>query len=254
MPFPKGRNRSLSPLRRLMCDFLHFSRLIPTVAVERRMDLLPVVRARQALAQRPGWFTLFLKAFGLVARQREELRTSFLSLPWPYLHVHARNVASLPIERRVADEDGVFFLQVHQPENLSLMELEALIRQGKTDPVETIACYRRQLLNARLPGPMRRLLWRLGLNLFPNKRARFFGTFGVTGVASLGAPSLHLISPLTCTLAYGVIGPDGSVLVRLFYDHRVMDGVVPARALEDLEKTLCGPVVEELGALARTAA
>jgi hypothetical protein len=73
-------------------------------------------------------------------------------------------------------------------------------------------------------------------------------------VASLGAPSLHVLSPLTSTLAFGVIPPDGSVLVRLFYDHRVMDGVVPAQALEDLERTLCGPLVAELQALDRAAA
>jgi hypothetical protein len=51
---------------------------------------------------------------------------------------------------------------------------------------------------------------------------------------------------MTTTLTYGVFAEDGSVTVRLFYDHRVLDGVQPARALQDLEQTLCGPILEEL--------
>ncbi len=42
----------------------------------------------------------------------------------------------------------------------------------------------------------------------------------------LSAESLHPISPLTTTMTYGVIAADGSVNVRLIYDHRVLDGAV----------------------------
>ena len=42
--------------------------------------------------------------------------------------------------------------------------------------------------------------------------------------------------------------------VRLFYDHRVLDGVQPAAALQELEETLRGPILEELrGAASRAA-
>jgi hypothetical protein len=254
MPLPPGRTVRLTPARRLMCDFLHFSRQVPIVAVERYMDLGPLVRARQALADRPGWFALFLKAFALVARRWEPLRTSFLRWPWPRLHVHGCSVAALPMERRVGDEDAVLLLPIRRPDEYSLPDLEAVIRRAKAEPLEAVGPFRRQLRCARLPSPARRLLWWLGLHWFPNARLRFFGTFGITGVARLGAPSLHVLSPFTCMLSYGVIPADGAVLVRLFYDHRVMDGVVPACALEDLETTLRGPIAEELHALARAAA
>jgi hypothetical protein len=173
MPFPRGRNRSLSPARRLMCDFLHFSQRTPTVAVERRMNLEPLVRARQGLAARPGWFTLFLKGFALVARRWEGLRTSSLGLPWPHLHVHACSVAGLPIVRRIGGEEGVLFLQIREPERRALPSLDALIRRARVEPIRAISSFRRQLLTARWPAPVRRLLWRLGLHLFPNTRPAF---------------------------------------------------------------------------------
>jgi hypothetical protein len=51
---------------------------------------------------------------------------------------------------------------------------------------------------------------------------------------------------MTTTLTYGDFAPDGSILVRLFYDHRVLDGVGPAAALAELERVLCGPILAEL--------
>jgi pyruvate/2-oxoglutarate dehydrogenase complex dihydrolipoamide acyltransferase (E2) component len=51
---------------------------------------------------------------------------------------------------------------------------------------------------------------------------------------------------LTSTLNYGVIAPDGSVDVRLTYDHRVLDGATVARALADLERVLNCEILAEL--------
>ena len=84
-----------------------------------------------------------------------------------------------------------------------------------------------------------------GLNL-PGTRPGKFGTFGLSVYSSLGAESLHPISPLTTTLNYGVIDRDGTVSVRLVYDHRVFDGATAARALGKLEEILKGPILAEL--------
>src|SRR5438477_401448 len=83
----------------------------------------------------------------------------------------------------------------------------------------------------RMPRPLRRFLWWAVLNLSGPQRALRMGTFGVTAYSALGAESLHPISPLTTTLTYGVIAPDGGVTVRVTYDHRVLDGAAVARAL-----------------------
>jgi pyruvate/2-oxoglutarate dehydrogenase complex dihydrolipoamide acyltransferase (E2) component len=93
------------------------------------------------------------------------------------------------------------------------------------------------------------LLW-LGLNL-PRTRPGQFGTFGLSVYSSLGAESLHPLSPLTTTLNYGVIEPDGTVCVRLIYDHRVLDGAMAARALGKLEDVLNGPILNELDEMTR---
>src|SRR5437773_1976252 len=70
------------------------------------------------------------------------------------------------------------------------------------------------------------------------RKATWLGTFGVSVYSSLGAESLHPLSPVTTTMNYGVIQENGDVQVRLIYDHRVMDGATVARALGRLEQLL----------------
>ncbi len=58
---------------------------------------------------------------------------------------------------------------------------------------------------------------------------------------------MHPISPLTTTLTYGPIDPATQhVVVKLIYDHRVLDGAYIARRLRDIEDTLNGPILDEL--------
>src|SRR5262249_12956978 len=127
--------------------------------------------------------------------------------------------------------------------------VDAALRRFKERPIESIAAFRRTLLVSRLPFPLRRLAWWFGLNAWGRKRAHYMGTFGVSVYAGLGAASLHPLSPLTTTLNYGVLEADGTVDVRLTYDHRVLDGATVARALEHLESILHGEIVAELQAL-----
>ena len=69
--------------------------------------------------------------------------------------------------------------------------------------------------------------------------------------SALQAESLHPLSPITTLLNYGVIGPDGTVDVRIIYDHRVMDGATVARALARLEQILNSVVKDEISDLPR---
>jgi hypothetical protein len=210
------------------------------------MRLASLVAARAAAAPRPMWCALFTKAFALVAARRPELRRCYLSFPVPHLYEHAASVATVAVERRYGDEDAVFFVPLSKPERLPLAEIDAKIRRYKEAPLRSVGAIRRVLLVARLPRPVRRLLWWLCLNCAPRTRSRFIGTFGVTVYAGLGAASLHPVSVLPITLNHGVIEPDGSVDVRLVYDHRMLDGATVARALADLESALTGPILEEL--------
>jgi len=246
MPHPHGRYLPLSLPRRFVCDLIHFAKQTPTVPMERRMRLAPLVAARAAAEPRPGWCAVFLKAYAIVAARRPVLRQAYIPFPWPRLYEHPINVASVGIERRYDDTEAVFFAQVRSPEQLSLLELTAQLEHAKEAPIENISHFRRILRVSSLPRPLRRLAWWLGLNASGYWRAKYMGTQAVSVVAGLGAAGLHLLSPLTSALNYGVFEEDGSLPVRLTYDHRVMDGGTAARALEELEGVLLGEIVTEI--------
>jgi hypothetical protein len=246
MSQPAGVKLPLSLPRRQICDYLHFARQIPSVPVQRRMHLADVVAARAAAGPRPSWCAIFTKAYAFVTAAHPQLRRAYLAFPWPHLYEHPVNVASVAVERKWGDEEAVFFAQLRQPEALALTEIDARLRQTKDGPLEAVGGLRRQLRTAGLPRPLRRALWWVGLNCWGRKRAHFFGTYGVSVYAGLGAASLHPLSVLTSTLTYGVIEPDGVLDVRIIYDHRVMDGSTVARALADLEGVLRREVLAEL--------
>jgi hypothetical protein len=249
MTQPAGRRLPLSLPRRLLCDMLYFARRVPSVPVQRQMHLGRVAAARAAADPRPSWCAVFTKAFALVAADRPELRRSYIAFPWPHLYENTASVATVTIERRYGDEDAVFFVPIQKPDGFTLAQIDARLRHCKNDPVRSVGAFRRFLLIGKLPLPLRRLVWWLTLHCLPRKRANMLGTYGVTVYAGLGAASLHPLSVLTTTLNYGVIEPDGTVDVRLVYDHRVLDGATVARALAHMESVLNGPIAKELATL-----
>jgi len=248
-----GRRLSLSLPRRFVCDLLHFARQVPTVPVQRRMNIAPLLAARSRAEPRPSWCSLFTKAYALVAATRPELRRSYLSFPWSHLYEHPTNIASIAVERRVGDEYAVLFVQVREPEQHTAHQIDDYLKECKMRPVEKVGTFRRTLRVSRLPWPLRRFLWWLGLNFSGYRRARNWGTFGVSVYSGLGAESLHPLSPLTTTLNYGVIADDGTVDVRIIYDHRVLDGSTVARALCEMEEVLNGTLVRSLLPMGRAA-
>jgi hypothetical protein len=246
MTQPTGFYLPLSLPRRLMNDFLHFSSKVPSVPVERRMKLATLAAARELALPRPSWCSIFTKAWGFVCAVHPALRRAYLPFPWARLYQHPINVATIAVERPHEDEDAVFFIQMTAPEHKSLEEIDKRLKWFKDRPLDSAAVLRRQIKLAALPGPLRRLLWWGALNLTGRQRAHYFGTFGVTAYSGLGAASLHPRGLLTSTLTYGVIEADGSVMVRVVYDHRTLDGGTVARALADLERVLLHDIVAEL--------
>jgi hypothetical protein len=246
MRLRRGRTLALSLPRRFVCDVLHFSRKVPSVPMQRRMQLADVVAARTAWPQRLSWCAIFLKAYSQVAAERPELRRAYMSCPWPRLYEHPENVASFAIEREFNGEPGLFFARVPRPERLSLPKLDALIRHHKCAAIDTIDTYRRAMWLTRLPRPVRRSLWWMGLEMDGMFRACLFGTLSISAAASRGAAGLHILSPLTTTLNYSPFESDGSIDVRIAYDHRVLDGGTVADALVRLEEVLRTTILDEL--------
>lgn len=231
--------------RRFVNDLLYAASGIPTVPVQRRMHLGPLVAVRASLAERPSWTALFTLAYARVAQAEPILRRAYVKLPTPHLVEYPVSVVNLALEREYLGEPGVFIARLKDPAARTIPELHAAMTHLQTVPIEDCKDFRRQLALARMPRPLRRLAWWLGLNI-ARQRGNYCGTFGVSVYSALGAESLHPISPCTTTLTYGVIDPTGTVDVRIIYDHRVMDGATIARALEALERELTGRLMHEL--------
>ncbi len=245
MSKPTGRIVALSPFRRMVDGLMQFSRAVPAVTADRRMDLAPLVAARAASPLRPAWSVLFARAFALVARDTPVLRQSYLQLPWARLYEHPHSVTALNVERRVGDEDVILFCLIRAPENRTLAEIDAIVKHHQTAPVETLRPYQRAVNLSRVPWPFRQWFWWLALNLIGKQRCRNFGTFSVSSVASRGAGLVTVLPILTASIHYGLF--DGTRLdVRLTFDHRVLDGATAARALTDLESVLTREMVREL--------
>jgi hypothetical protein len=226
---------------------IHLAERIPTRSLQRRMRLGKVVAARNAAWPRPGWCPIFLKAYAIVADRRPTLRQLYRPFPWPHLYEHPDNVASVAIARDCDHEEAVFFAPIHAPEKLGLLEIDTLLDQFKHRPLRTIDAFRRTIRLARLPRPLRRMLLWLAFHGPGGYLAKRLGTFGINVVASMGACGLEVYSPWSSALHYDVIEADGSVDVRLAYDHRVRDAKTVAAILADLEDVLNSEIVNELG-------
>jgi|SRR5579884_1044468 len=248
----RGTAITLSRAKRLVLDVLYFSRGIPTVPVQKRMCITPLLEARAACGARPRWTAIFVKAYALLAREFPELRRVYVKLPLPHLFEYRSSIASVVVEREYRGELAIFTQVILNPAARSIEDLMRIVENGATMPVDEISEIRRALRVAALPFPLRRLVWWLGLNL-TRYRARFFGTFGLSVYSALKAESLHPLMPVTTLLNYGVIDAEGNVNVRIIYDHRVMNGATVARALNRLEEILNTAMVEELRALGTAA-
>ena len=249
----RGRALKLSAPRRLVSDLMRFSMVVPRVTVQRQMNLGPLLQARRGLDIRPSWTVIFLKGYGLLSQAVPELRRAYIKLPWPQLYEYPASVASIAFEREYKGEQAVLLALIKGPERRKIPELQAFVQATRSRPVPEIKEFRRALAMARAPAPLRRLLMWLGLNL-GRQRANYFGTFQLSVYSALGAESLNPLTPLTSLLTYGQIGEDGSVTVRIHYDHRVMDGANVARALEKFEEILNGPGADEVRQLGQAAA
>lgn len=242
----KGKYIPISASRRIIMDLMHEARQVPSIPVQRVIELKDLVSIRRNTQPRISWFVIFMKAFSLVAKDHPQLRRSLLSWPWIRFYDHPYSNCSLAIEREHRGELCLFFSQFRGPESQSLLDLQKALDRYKSAPVESMGMYRRVLHIGNLPRLLRKFLWWSSLNVSGSKRAKRMGTFGVTSYGSLGAESLHPISPLSFTMNFGPISKEGTVALKIIYDHRILDGSEVARRLKDIEDVLHGVIRTEL--------
>jgi len=243
--------RALGRSRALCVDVLHYHQKVPTTAHDRVCDFSRVVALRAQLPQRISWSMLFIKAYGLVAAKIPELRQSCITWPWPHVYQHEHNVAMVVLHREHQGRPWLFWGRFLQPELQPLTDLQTKLDWYQTAPVES--AFRKQWQASALPWPVRRLGWWWTLNVALEKRARRTGTFFLTTLASRGAEIRHPPAFLTSNISYGPLDDQGRSRVTIAYDHRLMDGVLIADVLADLERTINGELAEELEDLTASA-
>ena len=162
------------------------------------------------------------------------------AVPLARIYEHPYSVAAVLIEREVDGESMVLGAKIRGPEEQSLEAIDAHLRRCRMSRPECITAFRQLMRLARLPWPLNRFfLWKtLALSGFT--RAKRLGTFVVSSMGHFGVEQMHPLTPLTTYFTYGPVLPDGTVTLKVIYDHRVMDGRCVARVLRDMEEVLNG--------------
>jgi hypothetical protein len=102
-----------------------------------------------------------------------------------------------------------------------------------------------------MPRLLRRFIWWAGLRTSGSWRQKYWGTFGTSSVVTAGGTLHAPLCPLSVVFTFGPVQADGSVLLRLGFDHRVLDGAAAARGLVETEHALHRDVLPELRSLCR---
>jgi hypothetical protein len=247
----RGTVRKISLPRRVVIDLMHASADVPFVAVRRTLNIERLAGARRALETRPAWAAIFAKGFAILARDRPVLRTSYLTWPWPRFYEVPQTVAMIVVAPDAAP-DGVLLYPVKAPDLVPLLDADERVRRAKADPLETTPFFRKTLIVTRLPLPLRRLAWAIGLHS-GRQRANYFGTLLVTSVAAFGGGEVEALAPCSFILSYDKVAADGSIDVMVRWDHRITDAAVVGAALSSLERILNKEIADELLALGHPA-
>jgi hypothetical protein len=229
----------------MMSDLMFFSKKVPTVPVQRRMNLGPVAAARAIAANRVPWPAIFAKAMAMVAEEYAPLRQIYMRYPWPHLYEYPTSTAVIAIERIYHEEAGVFYCLIENPASRPLNEIRREVRDAVELPLEQVKNFRLAMRIARLPLLLRRFIWWLAIHS-GRERPKYFGTFAVSSVAALGIDVLHPLSLWTALLTYGPLSPNGQIDVRIIMDHRVLDAAQLGRIMIRMEEILNGPITAEL--------
>lgn len=243
----RGRKIPLSLARKLIGDFLAISKPIPLAHGERHIDIRALRAAMAAMPRpRPKWLPLFFKAYAIVAANRPVLRRLFVRRPWPYLYEHPENVGSVVISRRLEGDAALLYLPIVSPEKLPLTEIARLLNEAREKPIAEIPALLWQVRLGRLPGFYRRTMLRLGVDWTTGYRARQLGTFGMSVQAEMGGSTLSTWVPWATMIHYTPFDDAGSMLLRIAFDHRVLDGLELSYALYEMEKVLNGQILDEV--------
>lgn len=210
---------------------------IPSFTVVRRMRLAAVDDVRRQSSIRIGWTALFVRAYGHVCSAIPELRDLYVRWPTSYVYRHPEPVAGITVHRLDEHQtERLIWGRIAAPNQHSSEQVQQAIEHFTTAPIQDI--FRDGLKLERRPAFLRRLTWWTLTQWSGRKRAKHIGTFTISSLGNTGAHNAHHPLVTTSSLALGPIESDGSCDVALICDHRAIDGMLAARALQQLEATL----------------
>ena len=177
----RGRGIPISVPRRMVLDLLYFAKRIPTVPVQKRMSLAPLVTARAECRQRVRWVAIFTKAYAIVVPSpgdsgatprlhQNSVADMLYEYPGPAERAHH------VVERDYYSEPVLLPVAIKDPAQESLHHITGQIEQARHAPLEQLNHFRRWIWWARLPTPIRRIVWWFGLNV-GRQRANLFRDF-----------------------------------------------------------------------------
>jgi len=243
----RSRWKRISINRTLVLDGLHFARRVPLFPAEKTIDLAEVAHLRSTRKRRVSWAVLFVKAYAIAAQRHVALRQMYVRWPWPHFVEFPESTAMVVVNRQFHGENRICWGKLEHPERRTLLSLQWQLTEFQTKPVEDV--FRSHVRLSRMPTAVRRLVYWWNFNFSGQKRAKRLGTFSMSTLAGQGVLNRGHQTFLTSSLTYGPLDERGRAVVTLLCDHRVVDGIVAAQALADLEAAFRGPIAEELRAL-----
>ena len=241
----RGMRRAFPKHRHTVLDIIRVSQSVPSFPLFRSMQLGELSHARKVCSERIAWSTLFARAYGLVCEQLPELRELFVRYPSKYLYRHQHSIGSLSVHRTDdAGNERLIWGRWNSPESTPLVVLQQQLDQFVSAPIAEV--FGEGLMLERRSAIVRRLVWWWVTNCSGRNRAKHIGTFSISSLAGQGALNAHHPLITTSSLAFGPLDASGKCEVVLLCDHRTLDGVMGARAMEILEATLSIRMVEEL--------
>jgi hypothetical protein len=244
----RGQRRRFPRNRLTVLEIIQAAKSVPAFPLETTIPVTKIEAARKAANVRVGWTAIFAKAFAKVCDENDQLRETFISLPFASLYQHPTSVCSVSVHRKDdAGADRLIWGRIESASSKSLVEIQQYLNDCVSLPLTEV--YREGLLLERTWWFVRKIAWWWIMRCSGRKKSKLIGTFSISSLGGKGC--LNSFHPLitTSSIAFGPIGSDGLMRVVLICDHRVLDGMAGAAALQSLANVLQTSIIEELGLL-----
>jgi hypothetical protein len=250
----RGKNIPMTVGRRLVAEFMHHARKVPSLPLARTCRIPALVAARHQAMPSVSWIAIFMRAYGIVSQEIAELRRAWITFPYKRIYEHPCSECAVLIEREYQGESIVMAAKIRSPETTTLVDIDSHLRYFRETALWEVSPFRQLLRLGMLPTPLRRFfLWK-NLSVSGYKRCSKLGTFVISSLGNYGVEQIHPLTGLTSYFTFGPITDDGEVTLKVIYDHRVMDGRCVARVLVRLEEVLNSTILAEVRTLSRQAA